>query len=257
MPGVRAALDLLISLTMRDVRVRYQLSILGLYWGILNPLLMALIYGFVFSDVFHSKGISGVPYLLFIFSGMTFWGLFSNSLTSSVNSLTGNASMLSKVPFPRIILPTSSVLARFIDFVFSLCVLLVMIVVYHRHITIVALWDVLLVVTQLLFTLGLGYVVSSLNVFFRDVSQILNLVLMIWLYLSPVFYVPSQVPVSLRWVTRYNVIGNIVHMEVAALINNTLPSIEDVLFCLAVSVVVFVVGWLVFISVQDKFAEVM
>ena len=92
--------DLILALAMRDVKARYQLSILGLYWAVLNPLFMALIWGFVFSDILHAAGMEGVPYVVFLFCGLTFWNFFANSLGTAANCLTGNASLLSKLYFP-------------------------------------------------------------------------------------------------------------------------------------------------------------
>ena len=121
---LRRYYDLVLGLALRDVKVRYQLSLLGLYWAVLNPLLMALIWSFVFTQVFNARGPSGIPYVVFLFCNFTFWNLFANSLLTAVNCLTGNAGLLAKLYFPRIIMPTSSVMARLVDFSFSLIVVI-------------------------------------------------------------------------------------------------------------------------------------
>ena len=163
--------DLIAGLALRDVKMRYQLSILGLYWAVLNPLLMALIWSFVFSVIFRAQGIAGVPYFVFLFCGITFWNLFSNSLMTAVNSLTGNASLLSKLYFPRAILPTASVMARLVDFAFSLVVLGVFMAIYKIVPGKALLWLPVILFFEMVFTLGMAYIVSALNVLYRDVSQ--------------------------------------------------------------------------------------
>ena len=250
-------IELLIELTMRDIKVRYKLSILGIYWAILNPLLLAGVWWFVFSNIFRAQGIEGVPYLLFLFAGITFWNLFSNSLYSAVNSLTGNASLLTKTYFQRIVLPTSSVFARLVDFAFSFLVLLFLMLVYGISIHVEILWIFPLLFFQLLFTLGMAYMVSSLNVLYRDTSQIINIILMLWMYISPIFYTFEQIPDSIKAFYSFNPIGQLVHMGVRAVLNHEAPNGFYLLSSGISSVVVFLIGVIVFKHLEDLFAEVM
>lgn len=254
---VRQFFDLVKILTLRDIKVRYKLSILGIYWAILNPLLMALVWGFVFSKIFRAQGIDGIPYLVFIFCGITFWGLFSNSLYTSVNSLTGNATMLSKVSFPRIILPTSAVIARLVDFGFSFLVIVLLLIFFRIPLHSQIIWLPLLLFLHLLFTLGMSFIVSSLNVLYRDISQIINIVLMLWMYVSPIFYTIDQIPDDIRKYFLFNPIGQLVHMEVEALLGGVGPDLKALFITCVLSIVTFFIGIFVFKHYEDYFAEVM
>lgn len=249
--------DLTMGLALRDVKMRYQLSILGLYWAVLNPLLMAVVWGFVFKVIFRAQGIEGVPYVVFLFCGITFWGLFSNSLMTSVNCLTGNASLLSKLYFPRVILPTASVVARLVDFSFSLVVLALFMAIYGVSPGGKLYWIPLLLLVQLIFTLGAAYIVSALNVLYRDVAQILNVLLMLWLYISPVFYTLQQVPDGIRKYFIYNPIGQLVYMETGVILGDVSPDPAALGVTALLSVGIFILGLLVFRRIEPVFAEVM
>lgn len=250
-------ITLIIELAVRDVKMRYKLSVLGIYWAVINPLLIALIYGFVFSEIFHAKGISGVPYVAFIFTGVTFWNLFANSLTSAVNSLTGNAVMLSKVSFPRVILPTSSVVARLVDFLFSLVVLIGIMIYYKLHFSLNMVAIVLLLIAELIIALGLSYVFSALNVLYRDVAQILNIVLMLWVYLSPVFYTMQQIPAKYHSIYKYNPVGQLISQEVTLMLRGKLPDVYSIIYYMSISIVVLIVGYVIFKIIEPIFSEVM
>lgn len=248
--------DLVMGLALRDVKMRYQLSILGLYWAILNPLLMTVIWSFVFSRIFRAQGIAGVPYVVFLFCGITFWNLFANSLMTAVNCLTGNAGLLSKLYFPRVILPTAAVMARLVDFLFSLVVLAILMAAYKVAPGPRIYWLPLLLLLELLFTLGMAYIVSALNVLYRDVSQILSLLLMLWMYISPVFYTLDQVPGGLRDYFACNPIGELVYMETSAVLGRG-PDLSDLGVTALLSAAVFLLGLFIFRRLEAAFAEVM
>jgi len=249
--------DLALALALRDVKIRYQLSVLGLYWAVLNPLLMALIWAFVFSKIFHAAGMEGVPYVVFLFTGLTFWNLFANSLLTATNSLTGNASLLSKLYFPRIILPTASVLARLVDFGFSVIVLAIFMIAYHIKPGSHAGWIPLLLLIEVVFTLGMAYLVASLNVLYRDVNQMLGVVLLLWMYLSPVFYLVNQIPGNIRPYFIFNAIGELVGMQSTLLLSDKMFSFHILGLDAIISLGVLLIGLLVFNHLEPLFAEVM
>lgn len=257
MKSMIKAWNLLVALALRDVKVRYSLSILGIYWAIINPFLMALVWGFVFNHMFRAQGIDGVPYLVFLFAGITFWNFFSNSITSSTSNLVGAAAMLSKVSFQRVIIPTSSVVARFVDLVFSLIVLIILMIYYHLPIYWTWFWIPLLLAIQFLFILGLSYMISSINVFYRDVSQIIGVLLTMWMYVSPVLYTIEQIPPNIREYFKYNPIGQLVQMEVKALLAGSAPHSSDLIITTGICLVTFLIGYVVFKKLEDRFAEVM
>ncbi len=254
---LRRYYDLTLGLALRDVKVRYQLSLLGLYWAVLNPLLMALIWSFVFTKIFNARGPSGIPYVVFLFCNFTFWNLFANSLLTAVNCLTGNAGLLAKLYFPRIILPTSSVMARLVDFGFSLIVL-VFLIVYFKITPAKNLWWLpILLIVQLTFTLGMAYLVAALNVLYRDVNQIVGIMLLLWMYLSPVLYTINQIPKRIQAYFLFNPIGQLVSTEGGIVLGNGYVDHHAVVITMAISICVFAIGLLVFHWLEPTFAEVM
>ncbi len=253
---VRRYRELLGALAQRDVRVRYQLSILGLYWAVLNPLLMATVWSFVFSRLFKMQGLQGIPYLVFFFCSFSFWSFFSNSILSAVGSLTGNASLLAKSYFPRIILPTASVVARFIDFLVSLAVLGIFMVIYRVPLHASALLVLPLFVFEGMFTLGIAYLFASLNVLFRDMQQIVGVLLMAWMYLSPVMY-PLDNVLSVH-VIRLNPLGTLVGLQTKAMLGGSLAGWSRTACASGlVSGAVLVIGYLVFRRVERLVSEVL
>jgi len=254
---MRLYCNLTLALAWRDVRIRYQLSILGLYWAIINPLLMAIIWSFVFSYIFRAKGLDGIPYVVFLFCGLTYWNLFSNSLNSAATSLTGNAMLLSKVYFPRVILPLSAVIARSVDFLFSVLVLVILFWYYDISPVLNVGVIIPLLIIQLIYTIGWAFIVSSLNVLYRDVAQLLNILLMFWLYLSPIFYVLEQVPEKVRDFFAFNTIGVLVDMQRNNILVGEPVDWGLIIISFLISIGVLAAGYLVFRWLEPLFAEVM
>jgi ABC-type polysaccharide/polyol phosphate export permease len=254
---IRRYFDLIMGLALRDIKMRYQLSILGLYWAVLNPLLTAIIWSFVFSRIFRAQGIEGAPYVVFVFCGFTFWSLFANSLMSAVTCLTGNASVLSKLYFPRLILPTASVLARLVDLVFSLLVLGMLMAFYRVAPSQVWCSLPLLLLIELIFTLGMAYIVSALNVLYRDMGQVLGVLLMFWMYISPILYTMEQVPSGIRDYFILNPIGQLIQMQTNTILGNGRLDFSALGVTTLLSVGVFLLGLLLFHKLEPVFAEVM
>jgi len=249
--------DLAVGLALRDVKMRYQLSVLGLYWAILNPLLLATIWSYVFVHMFRASGMEGVPYVVFLFTGLTFWNLFANSLLTATGCLTGQASLLSKMYFPRIILPTASVLARLVDFAFSLVVVAIFMAIYHvKPGPYVGLIPFLLVI-ELIFTLGMAYLVAALNVLYRDVSQMVGVLMLLWMYISPIFYTLNQIPPEIRRNFVYNAIGELVAMQASLVLGGGMVRFDTLGIAALISAGIFVLGVLVFRRLEPLFAEVM
>jgi len=248
--------ELVRNLAVRDVETRYKHSMLGLYWAIINPLVSAGIYGFVFGLIFHASS-KPIPYVVFLLTNLTFWNLFANGVMSATGSISGNAALLAKIYFPRVVLPTASVLARLIDFLFSALVLLIFIAIYRVpvHWQLIALPAVLLI--QLAFTLGISYLVAALNVLYRDVSQLIGLILMIWIYLSPVMYRVSSVPAKLRMFLLINPMGAVLEAERNLLFLGHLHHPHYLDLAAATALVTLIIGWWVFHRIEPLFAEVM
>jgi lipopolysaccharide transport system permease protein len=184
--------------TWRIVRARYRQSILGGLWAILQPAAAVAIFTVVFTHFVHVD-TGGVPYVLFSFATMVPWTLLSTSLTDIVNCLVDNMSLVTKIYFPREVLPIAALLARMLDFGIAFCVLLALMGFYRiPFFTSAWLYLPLILAIQATLILGLGFAGCALNVFYRDIKHLVGLGLQIWLYASPVIYPISAVPERLR-----------------------------------------------------------
>jgi ABC-type polysaccharide/polyol phosphate export permease len=246
--------ELIGTLAMRDVRARYQQSILGAYWTVLNPLITAAVFTVVFS-IIAQVPVGDTPYAVFVLSGLVPWSLFANSLLNATNSLVGMAGLLTKVAFPREVLPLAAILARLLDFVVSLAVLLVIMAWYRRPVY----WTLLLLpiplAVELTFLLGLGLLLSAANLFYRDVSQLLGVALSLWIFLTPVAYPLDRVPSSIRGLIQWNPMTPVVNGFHDLVIDGRLPTAGPLLESAAVSVVTFILGYAIFKWLEPLFAE--
>ena len=190
--------DLLLTLGIRDLKLRYKQTALGIIWVILQPLIAAGVFSFVFGKIAGLKAPNGAPYFLFCYTGQIAWSLFSSTLTKSSGCLIGNQQLISKVFFPRLILPLSTVPSVLVDFLVAALMLAVLLVSYHVPVTprlaLLPAWIAML----LAMSLGAGLLTSALTVTYRDVQYVLPVALQILLYASPVGYPMQSVPAHLR-----------------------------------------------------------
>ncbi len=177
---------LLKNLIIRDLKVRYKNSILGVVWSLLHPLLMMMVYTILFTILIPNEGVDKYP--VFIMVALIPWQFHTGTLNNSVQSITGNAPIIKKVYFPRILLPTATMLSNFVNFLLASVVLLVMLYAFGVGLTIHALWVPLILLTQMVFLLGLALIVATLQTFYRDTAMILEVGLLAWFFLTPVFY---------------------------------------------------------------------
>lgn len=244
------------NLAVRDVETRYKHSLLGLYWAIINPLIMAAIFSFIFQVIFNQSSGS-LPYVVFLLTGLTFWNFFANGVSSATNSIAGSAGLLAKIYFPRVVLPTASVLARLIDFGFSLLVLMVFILIYHVKVYVSTLLIVPVLAIELMFTLGVAYLVASLNVLYRDMNQLVGLLLFVWMYLSPVMYAVSSSHGFVQAILLLNPMGGLLQAERDLLFVGHITDAPYLWLATAWSVFAFTAGLAVFKQIEPLFAEVM
>jgi ABC-2 type transport system permease protein len=248
--------ELIRNLAVRDVEIRYKHSLLGLYWALINPLVMAVIYSFVFGTIFHAKS-GPIPYVVFLLTGLTFWNLLNNGLMSATGSVTGNAQLLAKLYFPRVVLPTASILARLIDFGFSFVILIGFILAYRVPLHWTALFIPLILVPQVVFALGLGFLCAALNVLYRDVSQLIGLVLLMWMYLSPVMYRASQLPANLQAIVYFNPMGSFMEVDRNLMFKGTLGDPTYLWSILIWTLFTYAFGLRIFKKIEPLFAEVL
>jgi lipopolysaccharide transport system permease protein len=201
--------ELLFFLTWRDVKVRYKQTALGAAWAILQPLFMMIIFTIFFGRL-AGVDSAGIPYPLFALAGLVPWTFFSNSITASGNSLVGSANLITKVYFPRLIVPAAAMLAGLVDFLLAFLMLCVLMIYYRVALTAQVLFLPVLVFLTALFGLGVGTWMSALNVKYRDVRFALPFVIQLWLFVSSVILPSSSVPQKWRWILMLNPMSGII-----------------------------------------------
>jgi lipopolysaccharide transport system permease protein len=208
--------ELLYFLTWRDVKVRYKQTVLGAAWAIIQPLFTMLLFTLFFGRLAGMPS-EGIPYPLFAYAGLLPWTFFANAITSSGNSLVGSANLITKVYFPRMIIPGAAVAAGLVDFALASVLLAGMMVYYGVAITANVLLLPALVLLTVLLALGVGMWMSALNVKYRDIRYALPFVVQLWMFGSPVIYPATIVPVRWRWMLDLNPLTGIIEGFRAAL----------------------------------------
>jgi lipopolysaccharide transport system permease protein len=249
--------DLLWTLAERDLKVRYKQTALGVIWVVLQPLMSSLIFAFVFG-VIAAMPSDGKPYLLFAFAGMTVWNTFSNVLMRVSSSLVGNAQMLSKIYFPRLILPLSSSISALVDSAFSLGLMCVLLALYWMW----PAWGIILLPFWLLavvvLALGLGLITASWMVTYRDVVHVIPLVLSLGMFISPVAWSLSNPNLSekYRLLLRSNPLCNLIEAVRWSFLGEGELPLCALAYSVVVAAAVFCLGVIVFKKQERSFADV-
>lgn len=247
--------ELLSELTKREIKSRYKQSILGYAWVILNPFFQMIVMAFVFSHIMKIPVI-GVPYAIYLYVGLLPWTLFANSLTASVNSLVNNASLITKIYFPREIFVLSSILAKIVDFALASVVLIIFLVWFRVPVTIHLLWFVPIFLIQQIFTYALSLLLSAFNLFYRDAQYVLSLGLILWMYLTPVIYPAELMPERYRWIFQLNPMAVLINAYRQIILSGSMPNLTSLMLAMGVSVSLYVVAYIIFKKLEGVFADV-
>lgn len=244
--------DLIVVLFQKEFTVRYKNTFLGYIWSVLNPLLFAMVYWFVFKVVLKIQ----IPhYTLFLVAGIFFWQAFSNSLISSSTAFIANAGLIKKLWFPRECLVLAGVLNDLTHFVLSIPVILLLMFYYHIYPSLSWIWALpLLLVIQLFITYGFSLMVATCNVFLRDFQRLIAIIVMLWLYLTPILYEENMIPAKLRWIKFVNpMTGLAINWRHLFMGMPLVPSL--LLTSILWAIAVFGLGYWIYISLNWKFAE--
>jgi lipopolysaccharide transport system permease protein len=245
--------ELVRNLVKRDLKVRYRNSVFGFAWSLLNPLFMMAILSVVFSLVFGRVEVENFPAFLIV--GLIPWNFCVTSLSRAVSCLVDNGHLIKKVYFPREVLPISVVLANLVHFVIAIPVLLLILVLLGVNLTWKALLFPPLIVIQLLLIVGLALLISSVNVFYRDMGVALDVLMQGWFFTTPIFYHHSILPLPLQKPAMANPLAAIITAYRDVLIYDRWPDRNFTLVALLTSTLVFVVGYTVFNRWSPRFAE--
>jgi lipopolysaccharide transport system permease protein len=247
--------DLLYTLTVHRVKVRYKQSVLGVAWAVLQPLALMLIYTVIFSRVARVPS-EGLPYALFAFTALLPWLCFSTALTNGTNSLVSHSHLVTKVYFPREILPLTYVFAAFFDFAVAALILAAMMLYYRAGLTANALWVAPILLVLLVFSTASSLVFSATQVRFRDIGVAMPLVLQLWLFATPIVYPLSAVPAWALVFYRLNPMVGVVENFRRTLVQGAPPDLPSLASAAAVSVVLLATSYVYFKRVEATVADV-
>ena len=247
--------ELLYTLTAREIKVRYKQSVLGIAWAVLQPLILMLMFTFIFSMLL-SVPSDGVPYAIFSYCTVRSWTLFSGSLNRAIPSLEANAALIRKIYFPRELFSISSVLAALFDFSIGAIILIGMMLYFNVSFTMNMLYAVPILLIQLLFTLGICFLFSSLNVYYRDIKYALPLLIQIWMYACPIIYPFSMVPERFTTVYMLNPMAGIMYNYRLVLLHGEPPDFFYLGVAAAGSLILFMFCYLYFKRIEMTFADV-
>lgn len=247
------------SFVVRDLQGRYVGSTMGFFWSLINPLITILLFLYVFSVILKvrfddEEGISNFG--LYLFCGMLPWLAFQETIIRSTNSIVENANLIKKFMFPSKIFSVYLSISSIINELIGVVVLFILIILITHNINYLILFLPIIIFFQLLFSIGLGWIFACINVFFRDIAHVISVIMMVWMFLTPIFYTESMVPDKYKFLIAINPMAYLVRAYRDILLNNRLPSIADLIPFISISIILFLGGYVFFDKTQHKFADV-
>lgn len=244
---------LMSQLVLRDFKVKYKRSVLGVLWSVLHPLFMMLIMTAVFENLFRMTSTGSMNYPVYIITGLVIFNFFSEATTSAMSSIINSFSLVTKVSLPKAVFPVSKALSSCVNLFFSLIALYAVIIVTGERITIHHLLLIYDFFCLFLFSLGIGFFLAALTVFFRDMVYLYNLLTLAWMYMTPVFYDISIVGKEMINLFRANPMYQYITFARNVILYHTVPSESQFLFVLIAGLAMLATGYFFFKSQQGRF----
>ncbi len=247
--------ELFFFLVWRDVKIRYKQTVLGATWAVIQPFFTMIVFTVFFGRMAKMPS-DGMPYPIFYYSALIPWTYFSVSLGQSGNSLVTNANLIRRVYFPRVALPTASALGGVVDFTIAFVVLLAMMLYYHIPFTFgLLLWPVLLI-PMIVLVIGMGMILSSLNVKYRDIKYAIPFFLQSMLFMTPIIYPTSIVPDKLKILMYLNPLTGLIDAFRASILPTRAINWEGIGVSVIISIIILVVGTIFFRKTEREFADI-
>ncbi len=246
--------ELLWVLVARDIKVRYKQTVLGAAWALIQPLATMLLFSLVFGRLAKIPS-DGFPYPIFVFAGLLPWTFFANALTASSNSLVGQQQLISKVYFPRLIIPLSSVGSGLVDFAISLVIMLVLMLYFGVGWSLNLLAVPLLIVAVIFIALGFGTLLSALTVTYRDFRYVIPFMVQFWMYATPVVYPASLFPQKWQWLLFLNPMAGLIEAFRSAVLGRPFD-LNTIAISTLSAVVFFLFGVYYFEKMERRFADI-
>jgi lipopolysaccharide transport system permease protein len=241
----------------RDIKVRYKQTFFGIGWAIFQPFFTMLIFSIFFGRLAKVPS-DGVPYPIFVYSGLLLWNYFAGALSNISDCLVGNEGIVKKVYFPRLILPLSTAVTPVIDFVFAFSILFLLMVYYHYTPSILGLLLIpILIFISFLTASGIGFFLSSVNVKYRDVRYILPFFIQLMLFLTPIIYPVSLIPAQFQWVIFLNPMAGVITIARSSLLHTGVVNWQLLPLSLGIGLFLFLIGIAYFRRAERFFADIM
>ncbi len=247
--------ELLFILALREVQLRYRQTFLGVAWVILQPLVTTVIFTFIFGGLLGAES-ENVQYELFTFAGLLPWNIFSQSLQRGGISLTRDIRLITRIFFPRVIIPIANALSTLVDFFVSLLILFILLLIYQVPISLSILILPALIILTMILSIGIGVIFAALNVYYRDFTYVLPFVIQVWMYASPLAYSTLIIPDSLSWLYKLNPMVGVIDGFRWAIFQSTEFPLNSILYSFGTSVSIFIIGMLIFRRLESRFADV-
>lgn len=236
----------------KEFRGKYKKSFLGVLWSFINPLLQLVIYAMVFPYILR---IQEDNYVMFLFSALIPWNFFSTTISQSTSVIVGNGGILKKVYFPREILPISIVISGAINFLISCIIIFVALIISGIGITVNILWLPVILLVQCIVTLGICFVLSALTVYIRDLEYFINVLLQLWMYLTPVFYTMQLIPKNIARIFYLNPMVQIINAYRNIFYYKTMPDLKALGIWTILGIIGVIIGFSIFKKLEKRFAE--
>jgi len=246
--------ELLYVLTTRDIKVRYKQTALGFAWAIIQPVMMMVVFSIFFGRLAKMPS-DGYPYPIFVYAALLPWTFFANSITNSANSLVGSANLVSKVYFPRLIIPLSSIGSGLVDFAIAGAILLLLMIYYGVSWTSNLLVAPILVAGGAFTALGVGTFLAALNVAYRDFRYVVPFLVQFWMFATPVVYPASLVPREWQWALYLNPMAGVIEGFRSAFLGSAFD-VPGMLVSLVIAAILFAAGIAYFGKVERRFADI-
>ena len=247
--------DLFAFLVIRDIKVKYKQTVLGGLWAVIQPFFLMVVFTLFFGKLAKIPS-DGIPYPIFNFTAMIAWTYFSGAINTSSNSVVGSGSLISKVYFPRIIIPLTSVIAGLLDFSLAFIVLIGMMLYYNIYPSLLVLALPGLIILMMLIASGVGMLLAALNAKYRDIRYTIPFLVQFWMFATPIVYPASMIPEKYRMIYALNPLTGVIEGFRSVLLGRTAFPIEMVLMSAVISLGVFILGLTYFKQVERYFADV-
>ncbi len=248
--------ELVYFMIWRDVKVRYKQTALGATWAIIQPVLTMIVFTFLFGRVAKLPTDNNIPYPIFSYTALLPWGLFVNALNQASRSLTSNQNMVTKIYFPRLVLPLASILSGLVDFVIAFVILIILMIYYGVTPSLNALWALpLFLLLAIITALGVALWLAAINVQYRDVNYALPFMTQFWLFITPVAYSSNLISDKWQLIYSLNPMAGVVNGFRWALLNTTTGPGPEMAVSVLISIVILIGGLFYFRNMEKTFAD--